>query len=106
MATSNRFKHSSSDKFGENIFMSGNILLSDSDAVKEATKEWYSEVSTYNYNNPGISMATGHFTQVVWKNSKNLGIGVARSLRGVYVCANYDPPGNFKGQFPQNVLRP
>ena len=49
----------------------------------------------------------GHFTQVVWKSSKELGVGKATSRSGrIYVVANYYPPGNYQGQFAQNVLPP
>jgi Cysteine-rich secretory protein family len=49
----------------------------------------------------------GHFTQVVWKSSKELGVGKAKSRSGrIYVVANYYPPGNYQGQFAQNVLPP
>jgi hypothetical protein len=44
---------------------------------------------------------------VVWKNSTELGMGMARDQTGkVIVVANYNPPGNYIGQFTQNVTRP
>lgn len=47
----------------------------------------------------------GHFTQVIWKNSKFLGQGAAKSINNtVYVVCNYDPPGNIIGQFKENVF--
>ena len=50
---------------------------------------------------------TGHFTQVIWKASKNLGIAKARSSSGkIIVVANYEPAGNFIGQYVQNVPPP
>lgn len=51
-------------------------------------------------------MATGHFTQVVWKNTKNLGVGVAFANNGnkAIVVANYFPPGNYQGQFGAHVF--
>ena len=104
MARTNTFGHSG--RKGENIYRSGNTSLSNSAAVLDATKLWYDEVSLYNYNTGDFSKATGHFTQLVWKNSKYLGIGVGRSSSGVYVCADYDPLGNYPGQFRKNVLRP
>ena len=50
--------------------------------------------------------ATGHFTQVVWVASRKLGLGVARGNGKVVVVANYDPPGNLRGVFEENVSRP
>ncbi|KAJ6641030.1 Cell wall protein PRY3 [Pseudolycoriella hygida] len=104
MANENRMYHSNG-KYGENVFMSTDASLSDSEAATQATTAWYSEVSKYNFLLGGFSKSTGHFTQVVWKNSKYLGIGVARSSGRVYVCANYDPPGNYLNQFLQNVFK-
>lgn len=103
----NKMQHSSGP-YGENLFCSSNSKLNDTAAVIQATNLWYGEVSQYNYTKPEFSMETGHFTQVVWVNSKNLGIAIARSntTGRVYVCASYDPPGNYKGQFTQNVLQP
>ena len=62
-----------------------------------ATDMWYEEISNpgYNFNDPGFSNGTGHFTQVVWKGSTKLGCGIA----GMYVCCRYSPPGNYMGQF-------
>uniref|UniRef100_A0A914UJL3 SCP domain-containing protein n=1 Tax=Plectus sambesii TaxID=2011161 RepID=A0A914UJL3_9BILA len=80
-----------SRKCGENIFCGMNI------PPEEAVKSWYNEYPNYNFNRPGFASNTGHFTQVVWKESSRLGIGVARANNTVYVVANYDPPGNFNG---------
>jgi hypothetical protein len=42
----------------------------------------------------------GHYTQVVWSGTRELGCGVARSpSREIWVC-NYNPPGNYIGQRP------
>lgn len=52
-------------------------------------------------------MATGHFTQLIWKNSVQLGVGIAFSSdkQKIYVVAQYSPPGNVHGQYADNVLR-
>jgi hypothetical protein len=49
-------------------------------------------------------METGHFTQVVWRQTTQLGCGVS-TCRGmdIWVC-EYDPPGNVQGHYRQNVL--
>jgi hypothetical protein len=71
------------------------------------TDMWYDEVKKYNYANGGFSSATGHFTQVVWKSSQNLGCGIGiRNGNSFYGVAQYTPPGNVIGQFQQNVLKP
>ena len=72
----------------------------------QATDDWYKEIKFYNFNQPGFFMSTGHFTQVVWKGSQKLGLGFALTRDGktLYVVAQYSPPGNFRGQFEQNVL--
>ena len=48
----------------------------------------------------------GHFTQVVWKGSKELGIGKAVKGDKVFVVASYRPPGNYAGRFKENVFPP
>lgn len=104
MASKEKLYHSNG-KYGENVYVTYDVKTSDSDAVKDATAAWFNEYKDYRFNNL-FSSATGHFTQVVWKDTKYLGIAVARSPKAVYVCANYDPKGNVMRQFLQNVLRP
>jgi len=64
---------------------------------------WYDEVTNpgYDFKNPGFSSGIGHFTALVWKSSTKLGCGIS----GVYVVCRYcDGPGNYMGQFPDNVF--
>ncbi|MBV6492227.1 MAG: hypothetical protein LDLANPLL_00220 [Turneriella sp.] len=100
IAREDNMRHRNPNKYGENIFwMSGREPTGNN--VVDA---WYNEIKDYNYSNPGFSMKTGHFTQVIWKGSTELGCGSARSARGgVYVVCNYNPPGNYMGRFPENV---
>ena len=48
----------------------------------------------------------GHFTQVVWKDSKELGVGMATDGHKVFVVGQYRPAGNMNmpGYFEKNVL--
>jgi hypothetical protein len=74
-------------------------------AGKVATTSWYNEIKQYNFKHGGFTMETGHFTQLVWKDSKNLGVGIATSRGGkTYVVAQYSPSGNMPGKFQKNVL--
>ncbi|KAF9117463.1 hypothetical protein BGX30_005435 [Mortierella sp. GBA39] len=93
-----QFKHSGG-KYGENLAAGYKDFKTGIDA-------WYNEVSKYNYKNPGFSMATGHFTQVVWKGTTSVGCAkkfCPGSNWTIYIC-NYDPPGNYEGEYEKNVL--
>lgn len=70
-----------------------------------AVDAWYDEISQYDYSNPGFSEATGHFTQVVWKGTSQVGCGVKTcgGAWGDYVICSYKDAGNVIGYFPENV---
>lgn len=105
LANNNKFEHSQNG-YGENLYaMSSSAPLANL-AGSKATQAWYDEIKDYDFNKPGFSSKVGHFTQVVWKNSQKLGVGIAfaNNDRKAVVVANYYPPGNYMGQFPQHVL--
>ena len=100
LARTNRLVHSDNTHFGENLYAFGSSgqALPRPEAVVD---RWYSEIQNYNFDKPGFHTGTGHFTQLVWKSSKELGMGIAQAADGTwYVVANYSPPGNISGQFP------
>lgn len=72
------------------------------------TKMWYDEVKDYNYANPSSSTGvTGHFTQVVWAASKNLGCDYATDRNNrLHIACEYEPHGNMYGQYLNNVHTP
>lgn len=93
-------------RVGENIYMCWSSDPNATCNAKDACQSWYDEIKDYNYNKSGFSMKTGHFTQVVWKESRELGIAFAKSPKGsIYVVANYRPAGNMQGDFDENVLQ-
>lgn len=48
-----------------------------------------------------------NFTQLVWKDSKLVGIGIVTGWNGkVYVVCSYDPAANIDGKFQRNVMPP
>ncbi len=52
-------------------------------------------------------MNCGHFSQLVWKGSERIGFGRAQAKdKKVYVVAQYGPPGNYSGQWKNNVFAP
>jgi glioma pathogenesis-related protein 2 len=119
LATNGLLQHSDPSQrnnAGENLYVSYTTATSidQTTLANAAVKSWYDEILVYNYANPVFSAQTGHFTQVVWNNSTQLGCGVAqgiKTLNGIkynafYVVCQYAPAGNVQGQFSANVLKP
>ncbi|HEY0480146.1 MAG TPA: CAP domain-containing protein [Kofleriaceae bacterium] len=95
------FAHSNGS-FGENL-AAGTTGTLDPGAV---VRMWYDEVRQYRFPDGGFSMKTGHFTQVVWRGTTQVGCGKSQcNGMDLWVC-EYDPAGNWEGQYRQNVLPP
>ncbi len=95
--------HSSSG-YGENLTWANYIM-----SLQSVVDGWYNEEPLYDYNNPGFSFATGHFTQVVWKGTTQIGCGYRTGCGGtwpnVWMC-QYNPAGNVIEHFAANVFPP
>ena len=86
-------------KYGENIFWGGG----EDYTVLQASESWYSEIKGYKYgkltNNNWYK--AGHYTQMVWKTTTYVGMGMAICKDGsVLIVANYSPGGNYIGEKP------
>ncbi|EJT69454.1 hypothetical protein GGTG_13073 [Gaeumannomyces tritici R3-111a-1] len=84
---------------GENLYWQSH----DKTPCKNAADSWASEVSLYGGQpvGQGDFAAYGHYTQMIWKSSTTVGLGIANDGKGgVYVVARYNPAGNFVGQTP------
>jgi pathogenesis-related protein 1 len=85
-------------KYGENLFMGTAGRYGAADAVAA----WESERSAYHGEAIDMSRfyAYGHYTQMIWKNTRSLGCAKAQSGGNMIVVCNYDPPGNVVGHTP------
>jgi uncharacterized protein YkwD len=93
-----QFGHSGG-AYGENLAAGTRGTLDPASVVKM----WYDEVAQYRFPDGGFSMETGHFTQVVWRGTQRVGCGRSQCKgMDIYVC-EYDPPGNWEGQYRDNV---
>jgi glioma pathogenesis-related protein 2 len=79
--------------------------------AQEVVDHWYSEHSKYNFESePHDVQGIGNFTQVVWKGTKEIGVGKAiqteanGATRVVVVC-HYFPAGNVLTKFMDNVQK-
>jgi len=94
------FAHSNG-QYGENLAIGTSL------SCEEAVDLWVDEESEYPPGGvPGFSQATGHFSQVVWKNTLQVGCAFKRCPNGNFVACAYNPPGNYIGQFAEQVGTP
>jgi hypothetical protein len=82
---------------------------------KKAVNVWYSEVKAYPeaYGEVEFATSNGHFTQLVWKSSSEVGVGLATStaaqaggMTSYIVVVDFSPCGNYEGEYAENVLPP
>lgn len=109
--------HRQPNMYGENIAMRGGFGNFDPFTGPDAVSSWVAEIDCWTYGTIGQSeqcdqqcvsalnaSGCGHYTQVVWDDTDEVGCGYASCTNGnstveVIVC-NYDPPGNYIGQTP------
>jgi pathogenesis-related protein 1 len=102
-STSRRMEHRPrsgrwKQEHGENLFMGTAGYF----GVADAVAAWEREKSAYNGRTIDQSnvYACGHYTQLVWGNTKRIGCAKVECAGNVIIVCNYDPPGNVLGQTP------
>ena len=104
LAKTKKLEHSQQKGLGENLAC---FVRSSEVAGNEPVDMWYGEIKNYNFNRGTFTPGTGHFTQVVWRESTELGVAIAEGKNNyTVVVANYKPAGNMMGKFKENVLPP
>lgn len=101
-------------QYSENPGLGENISLVDLEQPtrkgEQIVKEWYKEINNYNYSKPGWKRGAYRFSQLLWKSTTEIGVGVAKipGQNKAYVVVNYRPAGNnnMPGEFERNVLPP
>ncbi|KAJ7392468.1 hypothetical protein OS493_012134 [Desmophyllum pertusum] len=99
------------DKFHHEGKNPGNLYMSGRPYPKEYCSDalwWFhEEEKSYNFKNPGFVKAAGHFTQVVWKGSIQIGAAWAiRKDKSLVLSIKYSSRGNIIRYFEKNVLPP
>jgi pathogenesis-related protein 1 len=85
-------------EYGENLFMgtAGYYGVSDAAAAWEREKSAYhgEAIDMYNF------YSYGHYTQLIWRNTRSIGCAKVECDGNVIIVCNYDPPGNIVGRRP------
>ena len=100
------FKYNSQDddendnEIGENLFIT---LEKDGNIIEKACECWYNEKNNYNFNLNKYQNGTGHFTQIIWKKTKEIGSGYLNKNGKIYFLVLYFPIGNELFKFKENI---
>jgi len=90
------FIHRPRSAYGENLFEMAGAHASPTQVVSL----WASEARNYDYASNRCNGVCGHYTQIVWRDSTEVGCGLARSARREVWACEYNPPGNWAGRRP------
>jgi hypothetical protein len=86
---------------GENVFGAGGAP--GAGTAQQAVKLWADEGAKYNYANNTCNGVCGHYTQIVWRDTRKIGCAIGDcpnlQFRTSLVC-DYGPGGNIGGQRP------
>jgi len=89
-----RLVHDRDSRYGENLAAGTHL------SPAAAVRMWASERDGYAFE-PAYRFVAGHYTQIVWRDSVEIGCGGATCADGVRViCCRYAPPGNVLGRRP------
>ena len=90
------FRHPPGSPYGSNLFE----ITGGTASPEQVVRDWAGEVRDYNYRSNTCRAVCGHYTQIVWNDTKEVGCAVARRSRTeIWVC-EYNPPGNWVGKKP------
>ncbi|KFM27486.1 Protein PRY1 [Auxenochlorella protothecoides] len=100
--------------YGQNILVAWGPITDGGCSM--AMQYWYNnEAGSYDYANPSFQADSGHFSQIVWLSTTQMGCAVAQCPGSSwyagptagnwhFIVCDFDPSGNVDGEFAANVL--
>ena len=96
LIVNNQFRHRPHSRLGENLYE----IRGGEAGPLQAFDAWAAEAKAYDYRRNRCHGVCGHYTQIVWRDTRQVGCAMAQSsTREVWVC-EYNPPGNYIGERP------
>lgn len=100
MARSGRFVHADQHAQGENLFTGTRGAYSYAEMIDLWTAERRDFVNapTPGFSRTGRAGDVAHYTQIVWRGSRDVGCALASNARDDFLVCRYTPAGNIVGQ--------
>ena len=103
MATIDQMVHSDNFSYGENLAgQSHGNSPGNLDTLTKMVESWAVEKENWHggvLTEENVDLV-GHYTQMVWKDTKQVGCGVASASVNDYLVCHYSPAGNSNGKAP------
>ena len=91
--------------FFKELIVGENIAYSETKEPKKIFETWLNKDKNYETNSNKFLKANAHYTQIIWKNTKEIGISMSYDEENNRYCTVilYNPPGNTLGSFHENI---
>ncbi|MCT7953457.1 CAP domain-containing protein [Ancylothrix sp. C2] len=97
-----KLEHSQNTGEGENLWMGSSGYFSYTQMIESFgnEKQYFVDGIFPDVSSTGEWQDVGHYTQVVWSNTTEVGCAIVRVNGNDILVCRYNPPGNFIGQRP------
>jgi hypothetical protein len=96
----NTLQHSSNTGEGENLWLGTSGAFSYTQMVDMwgTEKQYFTDGTFPDVSSTGNWFDVGHYTQIVWENTTEVGCAIANAGGNDILVCRYSPPGNYLGQ--------
>jgi len=103
----NNGKYIYSPKIYKGQLVGENIVISESKKPEEIFNSLVKGQKIYDYDENKFSKITGNFSQIIWKETTDIGIGFwhDKNNKKYYSVILYYPIGNCLGEFKENIFK-